>query len=126
MCSASRVSRRFWWEIFLRCAARACAAPTVEALPEGALFQVEEKTVQVASVRADALCAHVWNLSRGDSLALFQAGRVFLNGRLCENSAAALHEGDVLSVRGRGRFIFRGVRGMTKKGRCNALVEVYV
>lgn len=97
-----------------------------EALPEGALFRVEEKTVQVASVRADALCAHVWNLSRGDSLALFQAGRVFLNGRLCENGAAALREGDVLSVRGHGRFIFRGVRGMTKKGRCNALVEVYV
>ena len=80
-----------------------------EAPPEGALFRLEPKTVQVASVRADALCAHVWNLSRGESLALFRAGRVFLNGRLCESGAAAPREGDLLSVRGYGRFVYRGV-----------------
>ena len=96
-----------------------------EAPPEGALFRLEPKTVQVASVRADALCAHVWNLSRGESLALFRAGRVFLNGRLCESGAAAPREGDLLSVRGYGRFVYRGVLGITKKGKYNALTEVY-
>lgn len=72
-----------------------------------------------------ALCAHVWNLSRGESLALFRAGRVFLNGRLCESGAAAPREGDLLSVRGYGRFVYRGVLGITKKGKYNALTEVY-
>lgn len=97
-----------------------------ETLPEGALFHTEARAVQVASIRADALCAHVWKLSRGDSLALFQAGRVFINGRLCENGAAAPREGDMISVRGYGRFRYCGVLGTTKKGRCNASVEVYV
>lgn len=96
-----------------------------EAPPEGALFRLEPKTVQVASVRADTLCAHVWNLSRGESLALFRAGRVFLNGRLCESGAATPREGDLLSVRGYGRFVYRGVLGITKKGKYNALTEVY-
>ena len=95
-------------------------------LPEGTLFHTEEKTVQLASIRADALCAHVWNLSRSDSLALFQAGRVFRNGQFCESGATTPCEGDILSVRGYGRFIFKGVCGTTKKGRYNAVVEMYV
>ena len=101
-------------------------AELAQALPEGALYRLQPKTVQVASNRADALCAHIWNISRGDSLALFRAGRVFINGRLCENASAALREGDILSARGYGRFVFRGVVGLTKKGRSNALVELYV
>lgn len=95
-------------------------------LPEGTFFQTKEKIVQLASIRADALCAHVWNLSRSDSLALFQAGRVFRNGQLCESGATTPHEGDILSARGYGRFIFKGVCGTTKKGRYNAVVEKYV
>ena len=95
-------------------------------LPEGTLFQTKEKIVQLASIRADALCAHVWNLSRSDSLALFQAGRVFRNGQLCESGATTPHEGDIFSVRGHGRFIFKGICGTTKKGRYNAAVEMYV
>ncbi len=97
-----------------------------DALPEGALYRLEERTVQAASNRADAICAHVWNLSRGDSQALFRAGRVFINGRLVENAAASLREGDVLSARGYGRFVFRGVAGLTKKGRLNARIGLYV
>lgn len=101
-------------------------AEIAASVPEGDLFRLQGKTVQVTSVRADAVAAHVWNLSRGESQNFFRAGKVFINGALTESPAAALKEGDILSVRGLGRLIYRGVGGMTKKGKHNVRVDVYV
>lgn len=103
----------------VRCA---CA----ESIPEGELFRLSGKTVQVTSVRADAVAAHVWNLSRGESQNCFRAGKAFINGVLTENPAAPLKEGDIVSIRGLGRFVYRGVGTLTKKGKSNVRVDVYV
>ncbi|MBE5785319.1 MAG: hypothetical protein E7330_05910 [Clostridiales bacterium] len=82
--------------------------------------------MQVTSVRADAVAAHVWNLSRGESQNCFRAGKAFINGVLTESPAAPLREGDILSIRGLGRFVYRGVEGLTKKGKSNVRVDIYV
>ena len=94
--------------------------------PEGPLYRTLRMTVQVSSQRADALIAHVWKMSRADAQALFPAGKVFIGGRLCQSPGHAPKEGDVISVRGFGRFRCGGVESLSKKGKENTAVDLYV
>ena len=97
-----------------------------EALPEGALFETRRMVVQVASQRVDALVAHVFKMSRGEAQALFPAGKIFVSGRLCESPGYTPKSGDVVSVRGFGRFKYAGVDSLSKKGKENTAVELFV
>lgn len=97
-----------------------------EELPEGALYETRRMTVQLSSQRADALIAHVWKLSRGEAQALFPAGKVFVSGRLCESPGHTPKAGDVISVRGFGRVKYLGVDSLSKKGKENTAVELYI
>lgn len=85
----------------------------------------DTKVLQVASLRTDVVIAKVYNLSRESSLDLFRAGKVFVNGRMCENNAKTLKAGDVVNARGYGKFVFMEEKGETKKGKINAKVVVY-
>ena len=95
-------------------------------LPEGALFETKRLSVQVSSQRADALIARVYRLSRAEAQALFPAGKVFVSGRLCESPGYAPKAGDILSVRGFGRIRYVGIESLSKKGKENTAVELYV
>ncbi|MBR1584837.1 MAG: hypothetical protein IJ662_04795 [Clostridia bacterium] len=103
----------------LRCAA-------VDRLPEGALYETQRRTVQLSSQRIDALIAHVYGMSRGDAQALFPAGKIYVSGRLCESPGYTPKPGDVLSVRGFGRMRYVGVQSLSKKGKENTAVELYI
>lgn len=85
----------------------------------------ENKLVQVNFERIDAVVAKVYNLSRGDSLELFPKNLVFLNGRLCTENAKQLKPGDIISVRGYGKFIFESLSGVSKKGKINCNIKIY-
>ncbi|MBQ7455923.1 MAG: hypothetical protein IJS53_05710 [Clostridia bacterium] len=101
-----------------------CAA--MESLPEGEMYRLKRQVVQLASVRSDALIAHVYRLSRAEAQALFAAGRVFVNARQCADTGYSPREGDILSVRGLGRLRYAGVYSLSKKGKTNAAVELFV
>lgn len=88
--------------------------------------KLEERTYQTASERLDAVIARVCILSREKSLLLFRSGKVFVNGRQQENNSALLKAGDVVSVRGYGKFIYHGVTHTTRKGKHGIRVEIYV
>jgi RNA-binding protein YlmH len=94
-------------------------------LPEGALYRLERVTVQAASPRLDAVIARVYGLSRDESQSLFPRGYVAVNGRECASDSHILKEDDVVSVRGYGRFIYRGIQSLSKKGKCNIAVDRY-
>lgn len=98
----------------------------MERLPEGELFRLERQVVQLASVRADALVAHLFRLSRSDAQALFAQGRVFVDGRECCDTGYTPKPGEILSVRGFGRARYIGVDSLSKKGKSNTAVEVFV
>ena len=72
--------------------------------------------IQVSSVRIDACVAKVYKISRGDAGSLIKGRRVYVNGVLCENGSYTLKTDDVVSVRGRGRFEFRGIEKSNRKG----------
>lgn len=83
-------------------------------------------SVPVSSLRLDVIIAAVYHLSRSQSLECLQEKRVFVNGRLNQNPSHLLQEGDLISLRGQGRFWFTKTGGMTKKGRCYITIEKYV
>lgn len=97
----------------------------VEGVPETALPVLAEKDINVASERLDVLAAAVFHLSRSQCLELFRAGKIFVGGRLCENNSRQPAPGDVISVRGYGRFIYKGVCAETRKGRLMARIQLY-
>lgn len=101
------------------------AAKLLDAPPELEAAEPEEVSVNVASERLDALVAAVWRLSRAESQELFYRQKVFVNGRAAENPSAAPQVGDIVSVRGFGRFLYRGVSGLSRKGRLFVTVGVY-
>lgn len=97
-----------------------CPAP-----PENALPQPKEMQVVVASARLDALVAAVYRLSRSESQTLFDKELVFVNSLLARSTSQDAKPGDLISVRGHGRFYFDGIDRETKKGRLRANVRVF-
>ncbi len=84
-----------------------------------------DKMIQISSNRLDAIISRVYNLSRNDSVTLFQSGLVYINGRLCTENAKKIMSGDMISVRGHGRFEFDGELNVSKKGKLNCSVKIY-
>ena len=88
--------------------------------------QKEERVCQVSSERLDAVIAKTYNLSREKSLLLFREKKIFVNGKIQENNSAAPKLGDIVSVRGYGKFCYLGMESMTRKGKYSVRVAVYV
>lgn len=100
-----------------------CSA--VNELPAGIIKEPDEKQLIVASERLDVVIAGVYNFSRNEIKEIFTARRIFVNSRLCENYSQTAKSGDVISVRGFGRFIYDKPLGVTKKNRLIINVRVY-
>lgn len=95
-------------------------------LPDSYIRQALKKiTIQVASPRADAVIAKVYNLSRKDTLPLFTEKKVSVNGHLVENNDKSLSAGDTVSVRGYGKFNLAAEGGLSRKGKLNLDIEVF-
>lgn len=85
----------------------------------------EAMEVLLPSLRLDACLAKVYKESRNTILDMFRTGKVYVNGRLCENNSKQLKEGDVVNLRGYGKFIFDGQPHETKKGKLNVKIRIY-
>ncbi len=88
------------------------------------IFSTEE--LVVSAPRCDSVVAKAYKFSRSESTRLFAAKRIFVNGRQCESPGRLLKEGDVVSVRGSGKFIFDGILAETKKNRIRVKIRKYV
>ena len=95
-------------------------------LPEGELFRTKRIKIQANGERVDAVVAKVFSLSREDSSLLFKRGLVFINGAECLSVSKALHPSDIVSVRGYGRFIYCGYESLSKKGKLNIDIDLYI
>ena len=85
----------------------------------------EKITVTVSSARIDSIIAKLYHISRSQSLALFSAGRIFVNGIAMENNSYQLKKEDAVTVRGYGKFLYYGQAGETKKGKEKVSVGVF-
>ena len=64
-------------------------------------------------------------MSREVATELISDGRVFISGRTAAKKEKSLVEGDRVSVRGYGKFVFISENGKTKKDRLSITVEIY-
>ena len=85
-----------------------------EEIPRPRLVPVEGT---VASSRLDALLSLAFGESRSRLIKHIQQGQVFVNGRQITSNSYIPKDGDVISLRGKGRFAYQGLKGQTKKGR---------
>lgn len=84
-----------------------------------------ELNVQLPSLRIDVCLAKVYNRSRGEILEAFQSGKVYVDGRLCENNSRQLRGGETVNLRGYGKFLFTGQQRETRKGKLSVKVLLY-
>lgn len=95
---------------------------------EGLVFKqkTEEIRATVQSLRLDAVLAAALRVSRSKALAYIEGEKVNLNWQTAKSGSAAVKEGDMLSVRGFGRFKLFEAGGTTKKGRIAVTILKYV
>lgn len=86
----------------------------------------KEFHIIVASMRADGIISAAFRLSRSASLQFIKAERVKLNHRLLLKQAKELKEGDLISIRGKGRMQIVEQTGKTRKGNIKLTVKRYV
>lgn len=86
----------------------------------------KEVTGTVASVRLDALLSLAFGTSRSRISELPKKGIVFVDGRLETSGHYEPREGQLISVRGMGRFRVQEIGGNTKKGRQYVTLQKYV
>ncbi len=88
--------------------------------------ELKEITSTVASLRLDAFLSVAFQSSRSSLTAYIDGGKTYVNGRLATKAGQTLSEGDIVSVRGKGRFTVSEVKKMTKKGRLVVTINKYI
>lgn len=78
-----------------------------------------EKVIRstVASLRLDAIAGLGFGESRTKMVREIRSERVKVNWKIEKNPDASLEPGAIISIRGRGRVIFKEITGSSKKGR---------
>ncbi len=83
-------------------------------------------TDTVASKRADGVVAALANLSREKARALFEARMVEIEYEIADKPDRPVAAGEVIVIRGKGKFIVRAISDQTKKGRYRLLADKYL
>lgn len=94
-------------------------------IEQASVWKESEKVV--SSLRLDTILKEIYNLSRKQAQDLIQKGMVKVNYRLVEDGKFILREGDLISLRGKGRSKLIEINGQTKKEKykiTTALLEV--
>lgn len=86
----------------------------------------KEIRATVASLRVDSIAAAGFGMSRSKAAVEIEAEKVKLNWQSVKNASQSVKEGDVLSMRGRGRLEVAEIRGLTKKGRIGVFLKRYL
>ena len=85
----------------------------------------QKVTGTVSSVRLDSVTALAFSTSRSSILPLIEGKKLFVNGKNIVSNAYHLKEGDIVSVRGKGKYRFDGTTNLTKKNRYHVEVSRY-
>lgn len=80
----------------------------------------------VMSIRLDSVISVAFQTSRSSITDYINGERVFVNGKLITSNSYVLTEGDIISVRGLGKFIYESQGRLTKKGRINITLQKYI
>lgn len=100
-------------------------AEEIDALTASVTPEFIEKSGIVTSNRLDSVIACFCNCSRSEASRLIAGGKVFVAGKEVLHNTYRCKEGDILSVRSFGKYIFDSCLGETKKGRQKIKYRIY-
>lgn len=87
---------------------------------------MEEVKIIVASLRLDNIVSDLARTSRSKAVEIINKERVFINGKSETKQSKSIKVNDVLTIRGKGRFIIKELSGTTRSGRSVLTIEKYV
>lgn len=87
--------------------------------------ETESLSFSVMSPRLDAVAAGLFHLSRTEAAKQIAAGNVSLNYGQCLKADCIVKEGDILSLKGKGKGSISGMGGTSRKGRLFVYGEIY-
>lgn len=85
----------------------------------------KEKTDTVASLRLDNMVSSAFNMPRASAADAIKAGLVFVNNLQTEKTDQQVKEGDVISLRGKGKFCLAEIGGKSRKDRQYVKINIY-
>ena len=88
-------------------------------------LETESVSFSVMSPRLDAVAAGLFHLSRTEAAKQIAAGNVSLNYSQCLKADCVVKEGDILSLKGKGKGSISGMGGTSRKGRLFVYGEIY-
>ena len=89
-------------------------------------IKVEEITIIVPSLRLDNFVSDLARTSRSKAVQIIDSERVFINGQNETKVSKQVKLGDVITIRGKGRFIVKEFNGSTRSGRTVVKIEKYI
>ncbi len=87
---------------------------------------VEEIKIIVPSLRLDNIVSDLAKTSRSKAAQIINQERVFVNGQNEIKLSKQLKLKDIITIRGKGRFIIKEFCGNTRSGRIVVLIEKYI
>ncbi|MBR3300839.1 MAG: RNA-binding protein [Clostridia bacterium] len=93
-------------------------------LPE--VSDKKEFSDTVASTRLDCVIASLCGFSRKQAAEYIEKDLVSVNSFICDKPTGKVRNGDIISVRRKGRFYIKSVDGVSKKGRTVMVYDKYI
>ena len=88
--------------------------------------KVEQVKIIVPSLRLDNFVSDLARTSRSKAVQIIEQERVFVNGQNEKKASKQVKINDIITIRGKGRFVIKGFDGTTRSGRTVVVVEKYV
>ena len=85
----------------------------------------EEVLINVASTRIDAIIGEVFHLSRDAAKSEIEKGNLLLNGVAKDSASYLCLGGELVVLKGYGKFVYLGEVGTSRKGRVLAKIKRY-
>ena len=89
-------------------------------------LKVEEISIIVPSFRLDNFVSDLAKTSRSKAVQIIESERVFINGKCETKVSKQVKSGDIITIRGFGKFLIETSEVTTKKGRFHIIVKQYV
>lgn len=89
-------------------------------------IQLERITIVVAQLRLDSMISEILHISRTKANEMIAQERVFINYEIKTKNATILQTGDLLTIRGKGKFKIGEILSQTSKGKWRVEVGRYV
>jgi len=92
---------------------------------ENKKIEFENITIIVSSIRLDCFVSELANCSRNKAEEYIEQGKVFINSIEELKTSKKINVGEILTIRGKGKFIYDGIEKETSKNRLVLNIRKY-